>query len=406
MRKNNKGKKNRNNYANVPPVTNGNHRQPGSQPMVNSPPTAQDSPRYAGPTFHASPAPSALPMPTFFSKSVPEADFPQSGETEDESQESQDEPGQYTPSKAKSGPLKQGEVGNPSPLDFLFKAARDARTVTGASDDLGRGSPAPLRIQSSPAFQPVSQPVSQLADGVPGAMFPFELENSETKTMPIGPSFATPFKERMGALRSSSSPSPAPDDRTVEEDQLKAKSNALKDLLLNGRSQGPLFQSSASTPRPGKYSPTRHASGPPTQMPTPSSNQRSPTKPADGGSGKDSVPHQYLAALCSSAKSHRTASSGLRKELSPTSPISPPRSPLERNQHVYPRLPHSDFSGNAGNYVSPTPTRMVSGPSPARDVPVKTDPADMRRMEDDLRRILKLDANDGHSPRGVGHRIA
>lgn len=372
-KKNYKGRKHKNNFAASSPAANATnkHRQIASQPGLTSPLGAQNSPRYAGPTFHASPAPSALPIPTFFSKSVPESDFPQPGETEDESQDEQS--GQYTPSKPKSVPLEQSEVGAPSPLDFLFKAARDARTATGSTPNGNaqsrRGSPAPQR-----------QP--QQADAVPGAVFPFELENNETKSIPIGPSFATPYKERMNALRSSKSPSPS-NDRRLDEEQLKAKSDALKGLLFNGRTNGSPFKSASSSPGPGMHSHVRHASGPPTPM---SNDQRTPTKPGHGNPGKDSIPHQYLASLCSSAKSQRI-SSGLRKELSPASPVSPPRSPLDRNQNAHSAAPHPD-------YVSPTPlypaSSHVTGPSPARAVPPKTDPADIRRMEDDLRKFLNI----------------
>ena len=373
-KKNYKGKK-RNNFATSSPAANANkHRQTASQPMVNSPPRAQDSPRYAGPTFHASPAPSALPIPTFFSKSVPASGFPHSRETEDESQ---DEPGQSTPSKPKSVPLEQSEVGEPSPLDFLFKAARDARNAAGSipngNGQSRQGSPVPQRQPSQP-------------DGVPGSVFPFELENNESKSIQIGPSFATPYKERMNALRSSSSPSPS-NDRCLDEEQLKAKSDALKGLLFNGHSHGSPFKSPSSSPGAGMYSPMRHTSGPPTPMSGPFNDHKTPTKPSYGASGKDSIPHQYLASLCHSAKSQRTASSSLRKELSPASPVSPPRSPLDRNRNAHAVAPRSDF-------VAPTPphpaSSHVSGPSPARAVPPKTDPADMRRMEDDLRKFLNI----------------
>ncbi|KAL1959037.1 hypothetical protein VTO42DRAFT_3278 [Malbranchea cinnamomea] len=367
--------------------------------MINTPPAAQESPRYAGPTFHASPAPSALPIPTFFSKSVPEADISQSAETEDESQDT--EPGEYTPSKLRSAPVDPGEIGQPSPLDFLFKAARDARSISRASDGESRqGSPIPSRSQSCQ--------VPQHADGAGGALFPFELENFESKSMAIGPSFATPYKERMNALRSASSPSPLPGDRCLGEEQRKAKSDALKDLLINGRSLGHslaspqhthVFRSTSSTPQGGMYSALRHSSDPPTPFSVYLNGQRTPTKTPNGLPAKDSVPHQYLAALCNSAKSQRTPSS-LCKELSPSSPVSPTRPQLERDQPLGSPIPYSNFSRNPGGHISPAPIHSISslssGPSPARGVPAKTDSADMRRMEEDLRRILKIDANNSH----------
>ncbi|KKK26715.1 hypothetical protein ARAM_000283 [Aspergillus rambellii] len=59
------------------PVNNNKgHRHTSSHPNNNiTTPQLKDSPHYAGPTFHASPAPSALPIPSFFSKSLPETDL-------------------------------------------------------------------------------------------------------------------------------------------------------------------------------------------------------------------------------------------------------------------------------------------------------------------------------------------
>jgi hypothetical protein len=45
----------------------------GPQSSVTKPTMTPAVAAYAGPTFHASPAPSALPIPSFFSKSVPES---------------------------------------------------------------------------------------------------------------------------------------------------------------------------------------------------------------------------------------------------------------------------------------------------------------------------------------------
>jgi hypothetical protein len=96
-------------------------------------PTLRGTPHkpYAGPTFHASPAASALPMPRFFSKSVPNpaSSVPSLQERADK-EFTQDNvaPTQITPEQSPIVPqvhpaaIPQGRT--ESPLDFIFSAAR------------------------------------------------------------------------------------------------------------------------------------------------------------------------------------------------------------------------------------------------------------------------------------------
>lgn len=85
---------------------------------------------YAGPTFHASPAANALPIPKFFSKSVPsgnaksglQARMEQEPEKSDESDKA-DSP----PVVQAVAPAPVPERANESPLDFLFKADKEQK---------------------------------------------------------------------------------------------------------------------------------------------------------------------------------------------------------------------------------------------------------------------------------------
>src|SRR5262249_41215009 len=86
---------------------------------------------YAGPTFHASPAASSLPIPKFFSKSVPAATSESSlqarlEEEEDDTSNKSESPPQETahPSIASSATSARPAAtqNTDSPLDFFFKA--------------------------------------------------------------------------------------------------------------------------------------------------------------------------------------------------------------------------------------------------------------------------------------------
>ncbi|OJD26777.1 hypothetical protein ACJ73_01834 [Blastomyces percursus] len=366
--------------SNPSPMTNGTtfgHGHSASQPNILS--TLKDGAHYAGPTFHASPAPSALPIPTFFSKSVPDGGAAL-GSPEGGSQIA--DPLDHTPTKPKTAvaPLQSTEE-IPSPLEFLFKSAKGTKVTK----------PSP----SQPNLQ--SRARSQAQEATPGAIFPLELESPDNRRMAIGPSFATPYKDRINALRSASSPSKSNDAIPLDEDQRKAKTEALKDLLLNPRPQRPssaspkvLNDSSLLGSRSwtaGDAMPfARHASGPPTPVPL----EEPKVSPKDRSPGSGSIAHQYLSSVCNGAQVSRTPSSHLRRELSSTSPTdSPPFSPEGSQSHL-------KRSQTYVGLTSPTPNRVhprVNPNVPSRSGSTRTNPIDAKQMEADLRRILKLDSN-------------
>ena len=101
---------------------NGNKQRPVSLGGNMLPATPLKEQAYAGPTFHASPAPSSLPVPKFFSKSVPNVD--------QQSLEARIA-GEKTAEKASSSPESDVASPNPpsraaqqSPLDIFFQADR------------------------------------------------------------------------------------------------------------------------------------------------------------------------------------------------------------------------------------------------------------------------------------------
>ena len=99
--------------------------------------TPAKSTAYAGPTFHASPAASSLPIPKIFSKSVPAATSQSSlqarleKEDDDTSNKSESPPQETAyPSIASSATSADPAVtqNTDSPLDFFFKADREEKS--------------------------------------------------------------------------------------------------------------------------------------------------------------------------------------------------------------------------------------------------------------------------------------
>ncbi|KAF1809255.1 hypothetical protein P152DRAFT_476606 [Eremomyces bilateralis CBS 781.70] len=109
---------------------------------------------YAGPGFHASPAASALPIPKFFSKSVPNGG--QNGlqsRLDSETEQAEAEAPMETIEIPIAGPANPGKAvpSEESPLDFFFNAARkeraNGRSVSGLPTPT---STEPLARQSEP----------------------------------------------------------------------------------------------------------------------------------------------------------------------------------------------------------------------------------------------------------------
>ena len=361
------------------PAPNSGHRHTSSHP------NAKDGSHYAGPTFHASPAPSALPMPSFFSNSVPESDLEPTLELDDDSTET-DPDVETTPSKPKSrAPINERQS---TPLDFLFKAAVEAK-----NPNMQRGSEPDAKTRSPQTDSKVQRHQKGMTDG----MFPFEMENHDTHPG-IGPSFAPSYKDRMDALRSSSSPSQAPTD--LDEEQRKAKTDALKNLLLNPRPQRPpasthmTYDQASTRQRPSAgpnvphfATPLRTTSGPPAS--TSYGVRHEQKQPMAGNGIRSHSPYKQT-----NGHQPPPQQSGLRQELS---------SPRAGNMASQGRT-SSPLAYNQSNpavqrvqQMNGTPTSQPFSPHsmPARQSPQSVD---TKKMEDDLRKVLKL---DGMSSSGV-----
>lgn len=314
---------------------------------------------YAGPTFHQSPAASALPIPSFYSKSVPNVSAVQPPKTivEDGSENDTKE---ITPTKRES-----------TPLDWIFDRARQAQSTprdqspSARSGNLSVQNGSPVRRSPAPRD--------------PDSMFPFELDGSSTPGED-GTSFATPYKERMEALKAERS---IPDGaRNMEEHERKAKTEALKKLLLKSPPPTNGYGSDLNNPFNAKPAQTHTRSGPATP------------NAMNGyiGAGHQpqyfsNMPRQNFADV-----NHQTGyrqPSNLRNiygpqneteaaELSSDSHVSPPRISTARQLPQQMAFPSASVGQAHGAPISTATPKHQSKASKAE-------------LEDDLRRMLKLD---------------
>ncbi|KAL6719639.1 hypothetical protein ACLMJK_001560 [Lecanora helva] len=185
---------------------------------------------YAGPTFHASPAASSLPLPKLFSKSVPNVDKTKSlkammeQDTPESSSGSEGSPCQGK----KVRPISNPKPVEASPLDMLFRADREAKSRAGSN-------PA---IASNTTFKPIrsslsideSEPIqARTLQSTAGSVFPLDIDGPTSQTSVHSlPHENKPRDRKESSSIQSSSPAV---DQTSQEEQQRAKILALKKLL-------------------------------------------------------------------------------------------------------------------------------------------------------------------------------
>lgn len=360
----------------TPPL---NGAQSAGLPRTGKTPNA-----YAGPTFHASPAPSALPLPSFCSRSVPESPAPISlnsaqDETETSSDGSSDSP---TPPTAQlSGAKNHREE---SPLDFFFVADRAERArVRGSSSGTGPFQPP---FESPPANQTPTNPVrsnsSHFSGGRPSSMFAMEMDSPSTRK-PMGASFATPYNERMKAARSVSSQSQPSRNSPHQGAFVGSQSQALNDYVFYGTTA-----SAPAVPTLSSCS-IRSASGPSTPVGGPQY-ARHPSRP------------EFASVYYNSPRTSSRAS-GLRQEVSQNK--TPVKNPgfSERVTSAPPKMSnHLPFVNNDPvQYMNPrissqnpTPSgslpHSISSPLPNGGLAHRPQSDNLLDLEDRLRQTLRL----------------
>ena len=364
-----------------------NHNTPGN----NVPSKAKATPikaqqAYAGPTFHHSPAPSALPIPSFYSKSVPNVSTSRPPDVANDSGTQQhDIPDARTEASQRKVENEMQRERESTPLDFLFEAAKKAKSTP--RDESPDARSFSMFGHESPYNR---SPAPREGDHV----FPFELESGRNTPGGVAPPFATPYKDRMDALRSASSSAGAASD--LSEAEARAKSDALKKFMnltpratsISSDIPDPNNPFNARAPQPRTlHQPIpqqhRHRSGPSTPVSAllngPGPAQYFPNMP----------PAPYNSQNYTSPM-HRPASSHLRHMYHPSvesSPVELPSSgandvPLISTarkhsvQHETPRQPRGQIEPTQG---------------PFEQMPQHKSKPSAQELENHLRSILKLD---------------
>ncbi|KAF4975618.1 hypothetical protein FZEAL_7609 [Fusarium zealandicum] len=219
-----------------------------SRPGRHTPPHQSSSmkpsviPAFAGATFHASPAPSALPLPSFVTR--PATESPSINRS---SREVLQEPSPPTDSEAPTPSRQTSSAAQESPLDFMFRAHRQEkeRQRSGSASSfrpsgLAHDSPSsqsPFEPKSVPKPATLPQAARSQARFSSGGIDSAELNGTPGRSM--GPAFSTPYQERIKAARSNPVRSPAaaaaplqPKVNPTSEDPTEA----LKKFLFSGNS--------------------------------------------------------------------------------------------------------------------------------------------------------------------------
>lgn len=343
---------------------------------------------YAGPTFHQSPAASALPMPSFYSKSasnIADPKFPNLGTDSAEQSDSTTQKDDI-PTKRET-----------TPLDFLFDAARLAKSSPRAdspSANSGRLS-VPTRSPTSRSPGP----------GDSESVFPFELEGGAGPGED-GTSFATPYRERINALRSTRSASEVP--KSMAEVERKAKTEALKKFLFASNEQQQQQQKQESGFRDiyDMNNPFNAKAPLPAQ---PSLNQHVPRGAtiAFGSGPSSSMYNQNYAPPNPHMQYFPSVQHYHYNPQNRTSPNRPPSSNLRNvygamNEPEAAELSTDNALGSPPISTARRPSTQQGGgiygmdgqhdmKSARQQTPVKRQTPTAQQLENDLRRVLKLD---------------
>ncbi len=420
---------------------NGSNTTP-SRPLGTPPKQA-----YAGPTFHASPAPSALPIPRFFSKSVPEP--ASSNGLQRKLEESSSDASDSSPTPVATQMAGQQQAREESPLDIFFRADREekakvknstplATPLRGTSSTTNSLSPSPPSNLPSPFEGSSRQHSRHPTGGSAGDMFALEMDGGDVPNKKAVSAAPHAQGDRKNAPRSNTAPSNMISQNSQAEEQRRAKTQALKNLLLSPQPQRPASsssspryggsayeldgtpESSSPSPSPRGNSSSRHVSSTPTT--TPASDE---TKKYSRRSHHGSFPflHESLLATANGSPKPVSRSSNLRQELSPTMPqrgilptelTTPPSYKSSKQFNTFDASSNSQNSFDARVYqgsIGTTHSQSLGAQSPASlhgpgasaTHHTKRKTTDLRVMEDDLRRILKMDILNGAGVSGLAN---
>lgn len=385
------------NGQNTPAIAGQSGGAPSSAKPITTPSTAA----FAGPTFHASPAPSALPIPSFYSKSVPESP----GMKGMKPMKEPSSPDSTTPPPARVSHLQFHR--EESPLDIFFRADREekararsassSQTTTAVSGPFKPPSESPRATQTPPAASAQSR-LRQASKVSSSGIFTMELDGSPGPSTPFGPAFSTPYSERINAARSANSPV-ASRDSPINGAQSTSTSEALKAYLFSGP-QNSSPAPSAANPFGGSSLPANTTFTSPAGYRNP--NPSHPLSPTSSFPKTNNYPGSQDLKMSSAhaSKNCGRPASGLRQEVNSA------------------RTPTKTVNRTADYATSTMPSRVYGHPSNANDfnnrgsasphpaspfgTPAGNNPGDLKDMEDNLRKMLKLDSAGSSGASGQG----
>ncbi|KAL8735249.1 MAG: hypothetical protein Q9181_002903 [Wetmoreana brouardii] len=353
-----------------------NHRTNSMMPVKQ---TATPMQYYAGPTFHASPAASSLPMPKFFSKSVPDVNKVPSMQTmmkevgETSSDQSEDSP---TPAFAQRVGEQQSR--EESPLDIFFKADREQKERRRKEQEVDSVGQNPTALAHR--IDPPRHHSRHSTNSSMGALFPMELENKESIKTSHEKALSETFTANSNANVGESSSTIEVTETPEQTEQRKAKTMALKKLLLSS-----LPGTTDSTSKLGVDLEDNVAN-----TDAPSVQKRAASSPFQ---------NQLAAQTARQGSPCPRPSSNLRKELSasaladdgplPELPATPTPSRTRNAQKSATQGDQQGFPSNGRTRTSLAHSTPLHS-SPVSEPVLSSSP--YKQMEDDLRRILKMDS--------------
>lgn len=378
-------RKNRNSLPNGSPQPRRSSGTPRSnqRPISLTPGKSHTTPlqAYAGPTFHASPAASSLPMPKFYSKSVPDVNKSSSMQAAmKEAAELSSDQSEDSPTPAFAQRVGDEQVREESPLDIFFKADREQKErqrleqhVPSGGQESAHGSPALIRPRHHSRHS---------TTGSQGGLFPIELENREPAKVSHEKAFSDPTTG--GSINNEAEVLQSGDSMETPQqaEQRRAKTIALKKLLMSSvpttttsasSNQGAASQSTNAGMKAASLQPKR-ASNPQIQkrITAQAARQTSP------------CPRSYSNLRTEVSASNLPEDDGPVLEL----PATPTPSQIRSTHKSTPHAQHHSSSVTQ------------SLPAPSSTVP-ETTANPFKAMEDDLRRILKMSDLSSASPAGV-----
>lgn len=205
---------------------------------------------FAGATFHASPAPSSLPIPSFLAKAMDSPGLKDSESVTQEPSPPATDTEAPTPQRQcfSSKPLIRDE----SPLDFFFRAdraekerARRASSANSLAVTLGGPFSPPKNDQFPQAVPTVPRGPAVQARRAPlhrsSTVGISTMELDGTPGRPMGPAFSTPYQERIKAARSAEKQSERSPTADAGHQPLNGndRSEALKKFLAVGTLSSP-----------------------------------------------------------------------------------------------------------------------------------------------------------------------